>query len=65
MNAFGLTPTSMLGMGDQLMSQVSDETQEERRRRLMQQKLAQLGSTGSMSPAGAQLFGSLGMGGLR
>jgi hypothetical protein len=63
MSVFGLTPTSS-GLGDMLMSQVHDESEEQRRRRLLQQKLAGMSSGGSMSPAGAELFGRMSFGGL-
>jgi hypothetical protein len=65
-NTWGLMPSSASGsFGDALMAQTKDQLDEERRRRLLQQKLAQLGSAGSISPAGQALFSSLGMGGLR
>jgi hypothetical protein len=47
-----------------LMGQVKEETLEERKRRLLQEKLAGMRSGGSMSPAGAELFGRMSLGGL-
>jgi hypothetical protein len=62
-NAFGLIP-SMSGLGDTLMSQVRDETEAERKKRLQAQKFAGSNPGMSMSPAGQALFGDFG-GGLR
>jgi hypothetical protein len=50
---------SQLGLGTMLGQQVKDETEEQRRKRLLEQ---QLGARTTASPAMAQLFGLGGLG---
>jgi hypothetical protein len=47
------------GLGTALQDQVKDETDEERRRRLLGTSPLQAGGAGGISPAGSALFGSL------
>jgi hypothetical protein len=65
MNFSGLSPAGAqlglnnLGLGGQLQGQVADETDELRRKRMLEAQQRQLLGTGS-SAAGASLFGGLG-----
>jgi hypothetical protein len=58
MSVPGALSPAGLGLGDLLGGQVREETEEQRRKRLEQER------TGALSPALAQLM-SLGLGGLR